>query len=135
VVEFSVMSNHLHLICEADDRNALARGLQGLFIRIARRLNRHLGRRGRLFADRYHDRVLKTPREVRSALAYVLNNARRHAAQRGRFYARDWLDLCSSAPEFFGLIKPWLPRARSWLLGTGWKRAGPVSMCEVPGKG
>ena len=38
-------------------------------------------RRGSVFADRYHDRVLKTPREVRNALRYVLGNGRKHAAE------------------------------------------------------
>ena len=58
-------------------------GMQGLAIRIARGLNRLWGRKGKVFADRYHDRVLRTPREVRNALAYVLNNARRHAVRCG----------------------------------------------------
>jgi REP element-mobilizing transposase RayT len=133
VVEFSVMSNHLHLICEANDRTTLARGLQGLFIRIARRLNKHLGRRGRVFADRYHDRVLKTPREVRSALAYVLLNARRHATDRGRRYRTMWVDPCSSAKAFFGVVEQTLPAARSWLLCSGWRRAGPIRIDDVPG--
>ena len=78
VVHYSVMPNHIHLLVEAVDGVALARGTQGLSIRIARALNRILGRRGRVFADRYHARILRTPLEVRRALAYVLNNARRH---------------------------------------------------------
>ena len=103
VIEFSVMSNHLHLLCEGKDRDVLARGLQGLFTRIARAVNRALGRSGRVFTDRYHDRVLKTPREVRNALAYVLNNARKHAAELGRRKPARWIDPCSSARVFFGL--------------------------------
>jgi hypothetical protein len=133
-VEFTVMSNHVHLICEASDRSTLARGLQGLLIRIAKRLNRHLGRRGKVFADRYHDRVLRTPQQVRDALAYVLLNARRHAAQRGRRYRSMWVDPCSSARAFFGVVEQTLPKARSWLLSAGWRRAGPVRMDEVPGR-
>ena len=43
-------------------------------IRIARVLNKLWRRRGRVFADRYHDRILKTPREVKNALVYVLAN-------------------------------------------------------------
>ena len=38
VVEFNVLSNHLHLITEASDRIRLARGMQGLEVRLARRL-------------------------------------------------------------------------------------------------
>jgi hypothetical protein len=99
VVEFCVQKFHLHLVCEADDEKALARGLQGLGIRMARGLNRRFGRSGRVFADRYFARALTTPREVRAALAYVLNNSRRHARQP---LPRDWVDPCSSAPLFGG---------------------------------
>jgi putative transposase len=68
LVHFSVQSNPLHLIAEARDRRALQRGIQGLSIRVARVVNREFERKGRLFADRYHARALKTPREVRLAL-------------------------------------------------------------------
>jgi REP element-mobilizing transposase RayT len=79
LVHFSVQRDHLHLIAEASDGRALSRGVQGLAIRIARAVNRQLARKGRLFADRYHARALKTPREVRFALRYVLLNVRKHA--------------------------------------------------------
>ncbi|MEO8177864.1 MAG: transposase [Deltaproteobacteria bacterium] len=79
LVHFSVQRDHLHLIAEANERRALSRGVQGLSIRLALAINRHLERKGRLFVDRYHARALKTPREVRFALRYVLLNARKHA--------------------------------------------------------
>ena len=133
VVEFSVQSNHIHLLCEAKDRVQLTRGLQGLLIRIARSINRKLERRGRVFADRYHDRVLKTPSEVRHALVYVLQNVKHHrqgGAGRSRAW---WLDSCSSAPRFFGLEgTPDLVRPHTWLLRIGWQRAGPISLDSVP---
>ena len=44
VVEFSVQGNHIHLVVEAPNRRALARAIQGLSIRVARGLNRRLGR-------------------------------------------------------------------------------------------
>ena len=108
VVHFNVQSNHLHLLCEADGATALARGMQGLNVRLARGLNAVLGRKGTLFAERYHARALRTPREVRTVLRYVLLNARRHAADRGETLARYWLDPCSSAPWFDG----WRQRVR-----------------------
>jgi hypothetical protein len=59
--------------------------VRGLAIRVARAVNRALGRRGRVFADRYHARALTTPRAVRHALVYVLMNpeapTRRHRAR------------------------------------------------------
>jgi REP element-mobilizing transposase RayT len=79
LVHFSVQRDHVHLIAEANDRRALSRGMQGLSIRLARAVNAQVGRKGKLFADRYHARTLKTPRTVRLALRYVLLNVRKHA--------------------------------------------------------
>src|SRR5438046_7061990 len=78
VVHFAVQSNHLHLLVEVLDERSLSRGMQGLLVRIARSSNRMWGRKGRVFADRYHAHVLRTPLEVRRALVYVLQNARKH---------------------------------------------------------
>ena len=50
--------------------------MQGLLIRVARGLNRFWERKGKVFADRFHARVLRTPREVRNALHYLFHNAR-----------------------------------------------------------
>ena len=61
--EFSVQSTHIHLIVEASGKSALSTGVQGLAVRIARRVNRLWKRRGIFFA------------EVRNALVYVLQNA------------------------------------------------------------
>jgi REP element-mobilizing transposase RayT len=141
LVHFTVQGNHLHLICEAKDRTSLSRGMQGLAIRIARNLNTKLGRAGTLFAARYHQRILKTPTEIRRTLVYVLNNSRRHA---GQPLASDWIDPLSSAPWFDGWR--WRPAgptfradgeapvvpAATWLLTTGWRRGGLVRPDEVP---
>jgi len=144
LVEFSLQGQHLHLVCEADDARALARGMQGLSVRLVRRLNRSLGRSGTLLHDRYHSRRLRTPTEVRNVLAYVLCNSRKHAAERGVRLERGWVDPFSSGPHFTGwsdLIRPPStyargPRStappRSWLLRTGWKRRGLISVDAVP---
>ncbi len=136
ICHFSVQSNHIHLLVEAKDRQALSRGIQGLAIRLARAVNRVLGRRGEVWGDRYHRRDLATPREVRNALVYVLQNFRKHAAK-----ARG-LDSCSSAAWFtgwrdcrpitpVGVEKPVLS-PRTWLLGTGWRRLGLLASAESP---
>jgi REP element-mobilizing transposase RayT len=123
LVEYSVQTNHVHLICEAEDRKVLSRGIQGLSVRMVKALNRVLDRTGGLFADRYHDHVLRTPREVRNALAYVLGNAARHG-----IHHIGGIDPCSSAVWFHGITAALSPlaRARTWLLTEGWKRAGPI---------
>src|SRR5262249_58519043 len=88
-------------ICEAKDAEVLTRGMQGLAIRMARRLNGRIGRKGQLFSERYHARILRSPTEVRRVLAYVLNNSRRHAG-RDVSFPRGWIDPLSSAPWFDG---------------------------------
>jgi REP element-mobilizing transposase RayT len=96
VVHHSIQTNHLHLIVEATDRAALTSGLRGLLVRIARALNRLWCRQGSVFADRFHEHELRSPREVRNALVYVLQNLRKHGI------ALAGPDPLSSGPEFDG---------------------------------
>lgn len=144
VVQFSVMTNHIHLIVEADDKRALSRGIQGLTVRFTRRLNQLFGRGGSMFPERYHARQLRTPKEARNGLGYVLNNARKHAWQGHRRLAEDWVDPFSSAPDFTAWThRPWTDDlrlgdavtvpARFWLLRIGWQRAGPLDPNAIPG--
>lgn len=144
IVHFSVMTNHLHMLVEAEDKRALSRGVQGLKVRLARRLNRLFGRKGTFFSDRYHARAVKTPREARNALSYVLANARRHAAASGHGFPMRWIDPFSSAHDFDGWIGPTRGRrlgaavtmqARTWLLRVGWRRHDSLCPDEVPGAG
>ncbi|MBK7875741.1 MAG: transposase [Planctomycetes bacterium] len=135
VVHYGALGDHVHLVCEAADEHALARGMKGLAVRIARALNRLLDRTSAVFADRYHARELRAPRDVRNVLVYVLGNARRHG-----IVVETTLDPCSSAAQFDGwkeLAPPreearWLARASTWLLTIGWRRHGLVSIRELP---
>ena len=49
---------------------------------IAKQINKLTGRKGRVFNDRYHARVLRSPTEVMLSRRYILNNFRKHLAQR-----------------------------------------------------
>jgi len=120
VTHYSVQGNHLHLIVEADDREALSRGMQGLTIRIARAINRRAKRSGRVFADRFWSRVLATPREVRHAIAYVLGNSRKHAERMGLWITLPPRDPFAAGP---GSDRPGLREPRTWLLRVGWTKA------------
>ncbi|HXK23198.1 MAG TPA: transposase [Myxococcota bacterium] len=82
LVHFSIQRDHLHLLLEAEDEAALGRAMKSISARVARAVNRALRRTGPVLLGRYHVRALRTPREVRNALAYVLLNARKHWAQR-----------------------------------------------------
>jgi REP element-mobilizing transposase RayT len=155
IVHFSIQRNHLHLIVEAESKQRLSRGMQGFLISAAKHINAALAaqggkrRRGNVFADRYHSRSLTTPRAVRHAICYVLNNWRRHSEDRASFAARWTLDPYSNAADFPGwkelegspnLYTPprtyyglatWLPK--TWLLRVGWSKHSAISAHEVPG--
>ena len=146
LVHYAVLNDHLHLLVEAQDRASLVRGLKGLLVRVARALNRVWGRAGRVFADRYHDRILKTPREVRFALRYVLGNGKKHERQGHGVRVEQAMDMFTSGPWFDGwresvrvrglegLARP-TARARTWLLDVGWRRHGLLSVFEAPAAG
>jgi REP element-mobilizing transposase RayT len=148
IIHFSVQEDHVHLIVEVEDSIALGRAMKGFQVRVARRLNRALGRSGRVFADRYHARYLKTPTEARRALVYVLQNGKKHAptGERNTRDERSWVDPFSSAAYFHGWkqeCRRFIPSCdapghplhrerpaapvvapRVWLLREGWRRAG-----------
>lgn len=148
VCEFSVQDAHVHLLVEASSSAALERGVRGLSIRLAKRINRLLFQRGKFIADRYHALQLKTPRAVRNALVYVLANFRKH----GHGSDVEAIDPYSSAPYFasfstLDLAALELPRSRrrvsaqprapveqprTWLLAKGWRRYGLISVWERP---
>jgi len=134
LLQFSVQADHVHLLVESDDPRGLRPGIQGLAIWIAKAINRALRRRGRVWADRYHSRLLATPREVRNALVYILQNWRKHVpGARG-------LDSRSSAAWFTGWKRPLVPShvrspvvlARTWLARIGWLRHGSIDLSESP---
>ena len=120
----------------------LASGMKSIGSRLARAVNRVFGRTGPVLADRSHLHVLRTPREVRNAIAYVLMNARRHAAKLGRRLSREaGIDPASSGRWFAGWRSavaaardvPAVAEPRTWLLLVGWLRAGRIDPGEIPG--
>lgn len=139
LVHYSLQRDHVHLIVEANGRAALGRGMMSLGARFARAVNRVFGRSGAVLRERYHLHVLRSPKEVRSALRYVLLNHRKHSrrprgasgpdpASSGRFFD-GWRE------KFELVLEPSpVARARSWLLSKGWRRAGGLfSLSEIPG--
>ncbi|MGH7288280.1 MAG: transposase [Myxococcota bacterium] len=147
VAHYSLQGDHAHLIVEAHGKHALANGMKSIAARLARAINRVCGRSGPVLDGRFHHRLLRTPREVRRALAYVLLNARRHLAKRRTLSrtAAGRLDPASSARWFDGWRPnvanrveetrgdPEVARPRTWLLRIGWRRHGLIDPLEVPG--
>jgi REP element-mobilizing transposase RayT len=150
LTHFSIQRDHLHLIVEASGRPALSRAMQGLGVRLARRLNAALGRKGSVLRERFHARALKSPLEVRRVLLYVMNNYRRHLVESGARPPFDWADPYSSVDYFDGFARltsgrrprgefalghdPPVTPPKTWLLRTGWRRRGLLRVQECPGQ-
>src|SRR5262245_10616663 len=149
VNHYSLQGDHVHMIVEAHGKDALAAGMKSIGARLARAANRMFGRSGPVLDGRYHHRLLRTPREVRRALVYVLTNARRPLAKLGRkpSPAAPVFDPASSARWFDGWRpgaadhgpqeeargSPEVARPHTWLLRVGWRRHGLVDPGEAPG--
>ncbi len=131
------------MIVEAAGKQALGSGMKAIASRLAFAVNRVFGRRGPVLDGRYHVRVLRTPREVRNALAYVLLNVRKHWRARRGVAPMVRLDEASSGRLFDGWRRrraaasgpdpPEVAGARTWLLRRGWRRHGLIDPAEVPG--
>jgi REP element-mobilizing transposase RayT len=156
IAQLSIQRTHVHLLVEADDKRALARGMQGFQISAAKQINAAFAkltarpRRGSVFSDRYHATIITSPRQIRHALAYVLSNWRKHGEDRDSAMARYRIDWFSSAPKFEGWAEyhgpplrhapaGYLPLqvspAQTWLLSVGWKRYGASLSCfDVPSR-
>jgi len=144
LVGYSIQSNHVHLIVEAADNDAMASGMKAVASRLARVVNRVFKRSGKVVDGRYHMRALTTPREVRNALAYVLLNVRKHYRERNGHAPPVRIDPASSGRWFDGWLWDALTDslgpdlrevslAKSWLLRIGWMREGLIDPAEIPG--
>ena len=154
IVHLSLQRTHVHLLVEADNKLALARGMQAFQISAAKLINAAISknkavrRRGSVFPDRYHQEIIKTPRQARHALAYVLNNWRKHREDRGELEGAWLVDPFSTGVLFSGWKEleghvvmwkwrdtydpmiVWLPK--TWLFSVGWRRHGLIACREVP---
>jgi len=156
IVHISIQRTHVHLLVEADNKRALSRGMQSFQISAAKHMNREISikralpkrRRGTVFPDRFHEEIIKTPKQARHALAYVLNNWRKHREDRGDEQRRWNVDPFSTGALFFGWkaledahvmwplpstydpLVVYLPK--TWLLSEGWLRHGRITFREVP---
>lgn len=143
VVHYSIQRDHVHMIVEAAGRQALGRGMKSVAARLARAVNRVFRRSGPVMLGRYHVGVLRSPKQVRNALSYVLLNARKHWRERTGAVPPVRLDEASSGIWFEGWSReppgvqggglPEVAHPHTWLLRAGWRRHGLIDPRTVPG--
>ena len=159
VVHYSIQHNHLHFLIEAQGKFALACGMKSLAARVARCVNRVFSRRGSVLDGRYHHRLLRTPKEVRHALSYVLLNGRHHYYERHRkappvvrldpassaVWFEGWKRQLAERPLWKGPPSNQVPgdskprlrevaSASTWLLTKGWRRHRLIDPSEILGQ-
>lgn len=141
VVHYSIQSDHVHMIVEADDNEALGRGMQAFGIRMAKAVHKIFGTRGKVLETGYHADFLRCGRQAWNGLRYVLLNYRKHTRGRGK----PQLDYFSSMHCLDGLRGP--PLEASWETGEqevskpststlleAFRRFGPIDPSDVPGR-
>jgi REP element-mobilizing transposase RayT len=157
IIQLSIQHDHVHLIVEADDKYALAVGMQGFQISAAKHLNAAISkgkpgprRRGTVFPDRYHAEIITSPTQARHALSYVMNNVRKHREDQvgpATTWKIDWFSsaimfpgwaeygdeafLWRGPPTYDPLV---VYQPTTWLLREGWKKVGSISCREVPSR-
>ena len=159
IVHISIQGTHIHLLVEAANKTALSRGMQAFQISAAKKMNAKITvvdegtqeprrRKGKVFSDRYHVEIIDSRRQARHALAYVLNNWRKHCEDEKASWKvdpyssgtsfRGWKSFEDPTFEFtlpagYEPMHVWEPR--TWLLREGWKMYGRIGFYEVPSTG
>ncbi len=109
-----LLPDHAHLIVQCDGpASYISRTVQYVASKLARGINRLMGRTGRVFRDRFFSRVLGTPSELAVALRYVGENPVRAGLARR---PEDW--PASSVGACLSTTRP----ARLWTF-PGWMYA------------
>ena len=153
LIAYSIQSTHLHFIVEVDGselqaslagvhvndiltreelaKRALAKSMKSLLGKVAKRLNKLWRREGKVFDERYHAVVIKSPLQMKRTLEYVLNNGFQHGSTNLRIdpyssgrYFDGWeeaIELPNEPREDWPVVPP-----RTWLAREGWKRHGPI---------
>ena len=104
IIQFSMQSNHVHVIAEAKNNQILEKGMRSLTNSFVKRLGRTKRINGTIQIERYHLHLLRTPTEVQNAINYVTHNNEHHTG----IHKED--KFSSQVQSFF------LDDGKSWLL-------------------
>lgn len=108
ILHYSVQSNHIHFIIEADDNQLLERGMRSLTVTLVKGINK-----GKTQLQRYHLHVLRSPRETRNAVRYVAFNEKKHT---GRTPINSYSSACLLLKVSFDYCVTKMDRGRSYLM-------------------
>ncbi len=78
VVHYTLEHNHVHLLIEGESNLMLSKGMQGLGVSLAKKINSLLRIKGQRYKHRYHLRILRSASQVRNVINYILKNGMKH---------------------------------------------------------
>lgn len=110
ILHYSVQSNHIHFIIEADNNEILSNGMRSLTVTLVKGIDK-----GKIQLDYYHLHILRSRMETWNAVRYVVFNEQKHTGQRK-------IDSYSSVSKILKLkfdycVTP-LDNPKSWLLSS-----------------
>lgn len=71
ILDYMVTSNHVHLLVEDDDSDAISKSLQLVAGRTAQEFNNRKGRKGAYWEDRYHATAIESGEHLLRCLVYI----------------------------------------------------------------
>lgn len=78
VIHFSLEHNHVHLYAECESNFVLGKAMKAFGVTFVRRVNKLKKIKGQLYKYRYHLRVLKSARDAKNVINYILKNGIKH---------------------------------------------------------
>lgn len=105
IVHFSLQSNHIHLIIEPVSNEILTKGMRSLTITFAKGLQK-----GKVQVERYHLHVLRSIKETRNAVYYVLFNKQKH--EKGTYSTIDEYTSLWGLNDWRKLVKKFAVKTR-----------------------
>ena len=105
VIHFSLQTNHIHLILESQDNETMTKGMRSLTVTLAKGVGK-----GKIQLGRYHLHVLKSLRETKNAVNYVLFNEQKHSQR--KVSRIDGFSSLLSHPQALQLIRAFTVKAK-----------------------
>ena len=78
IVHFTLEHDHVHLYAECGSNLVLAKGMKAFGVTLVKGINKLKRSKGTLYKYRFHLRILKTPRDAKNVINYILKNGIKH---------------------------------------------------------
>ena len=78
VIHFSLEYDHVHLYVECGDNHVLGKSMKAFGVSFVKGINKYKKSLGSLYKYRYHLHIIKSAREAKNVINYILKNGIKH---------------------------------------------------------